>query len=367
MCSDAPDTSGMNEAAARSAQLSEKAFEWFKGEYERTAPVRAAAERRANQVSDAQLAGMNTATRMAEEADARNKSVFQPLENKLVADAQGFDTSGRRADAASRAAADVEASFGASQQGLNRALMRSGAMPGADASAALMQDAALAKAKARAGATSGAVQNVEQQGYARMMDAASLGRNLPGTQATQQQIATQSGNSSSANAQQALQAQMSGAGLMQSGFNTALQGQGQAGQLYGQAAQMSAQGGNDGLMGALGGVAGSFAGSKAGSTLLAGWMSDKNKKKDRRPTDEDQALAEINATPVEDWQYDPAKGGPDDGVTHTGPMAQQVLATMGPQAAPGGKVIDPVTMNGKVMAAMQSLTKRLERIEKEVA
>ena len=40
---DAPDYSGVNAAAVASAELGRDSFEWFKSEYERTAPERAAA------------------------------------------------------------------------------------------------------------------------------------------------------------------------------------------------------------------------------------------------------------------------------------------------------------------------------------
>jgi hypothetical protein len=40
---------------------------------------------------------------------------------------------------------------------------------------------------------------------------------------------------------------------------------------------------------------------------------------------------------------------------------------MGGGVAPKGKVIDLVNMNGKLMAGMQALIKRVERIEKAVS
>jgi hypothetical protein len=69
----------------------------------------------------------------------------------------------------------------------------------ASALQSLMQDAALKKATAIAGATTGAVKNVEQQGYARKMDAVGLGKGIVGSQATMQQIA-QSGGAQAVNA-----------------------------------------------------------------------------------------------------------------------------------------------------------------------
>ncbi|RZI78851.1 MAG: hypothetical protein EOP38_26850, partial [Rubrivivax sp.] len=190
---DGPDNDGLNQAALESAQLSREALEWFKGEHANTAGDRKAATERAAAVSDAQLQAMNFATQQAKDLDTRNKTVFQPMEDKLVADAQNYDTTGRRAQAASEARSDVEQGFSSAQDGLNRTLMRMGVTPGGGRSAALMQDAALTKAKSLAGMTNSAVKGVEAQGYARKMDAVALGKGIVGNQATQQQIATQTG------------------------------------------------------------------------------------------------------------------------------------------------------------------------------
>lgn len=358
-CSDAPDTSGINQAAVESSRLGREALTWFQQVYKDEAPARQATADRANRVSDAQLEGMRFATQQARDSDAYNKGTFRPLERQIVADAQGYDTAGRRADAAARAAAGVESAFGSAQDDLQRSLMRTeGAGPlGSGRSLALMQDAALAKAKARAGATSGAVQNVEQQGYARKLDAAGLGRGVVSNQATQQQIAQQGGNAAVGASNAALGATQSGTATMAQGFNTALAGQGQAGQLYGQAAGIEGQArGQD--LGLLSSAFGSFMYSKP-------WSSKKLKTR-HGEVDDAKVLHEIEQTPVEKWQYDPAKGGPDDGgQMHVGPMAERVHATMGDQVAPGGESIDLISMNGKLLAGMRALTKRVERIEKE--
>ena len=44
-------------------------------------------------------------------------------------------------------------------------------------------------------------------------------------------------------------------------------------------------------------------------------------------------------------------------------MAQDVRRTMGEAAAPNGRVIDPVTMNGRILAGMQELSKRVRTLE----
>ena len=68
---------------------------------------------------------------------------------------------------------------------------------------------------------------------------------------------------------------------------------------------------------------------------------------------------------LDGWSYDPAKGAPDDGgQKHTGPMAQQVRRTMGDQVAPGGKAIDIPSLNGKMMAAIQALSKQVKTLQR---
>ena len=351
-----PSNDGINQAAMDSAELSRESLEWFKGEYEKTAPDRAAATERQNAISDAQLEGMQFATQQARDANERTRTVFQPLEDRIVADATQYDTAGRRLQAASEARAGVETAYGGAMDGLSRELGRRNVMPGGNKSMSLMQSAALDKARAITGATSTAEKNVEAQGYARMQDAAALGKGLVGNQATQQQIATSSGGASAGAAGAALGSATSGAGLMQTGFAQGLQGMGQAGQLYGQASQIENTTRGQDL---------NFL-----SNAFSMFKSDVNvKKKTGTPGNPDQALAEITATPVDDgWEYDPAKGGPNDGgQPHTGPMAQDVNATMGEQAAPGGKAIDLVTMNGKLMLGMQALAKRVDQLEQRKA
>ena len=151
------------------------------------------------------------------------------------------------------------------------------------------------------------------------------------------------------------------ANTMGQGFTTAIQGNNSAGNLYATAAQ--AQGKDNGIMGALGGVAGSWAGSAAGGAKIAGWLSDENKKKDIKPKTDEQALAAVEKTPVSEWTY---KDGQGDGGTHTGPMAQDVQKNMGNGVAPGGKQIDPITMNGVTMASVAALSRKVDKLSKQV-
>jgi hypothetical protein len=341
-------------------QLGRDQFDWFKAEYASTKPTRDAAEALDLKVAGAQLAGMETATQQAKDLDTRNKTVFQPLEDSIVADAGNFDTAGRRVQAVNEATADVESAFGRAQDDLGRTLARNNVSAGGGRSQSLMQDAALKKATAIAGATTGAVKNVEQQGYARKMDAVGLGKGIVGNQATMQQIAQQGGAQAVAASGAAINASQSGAGLMQTGFSGAQTGLSNAGSLYGQAAKVQSYADQKKMDGI------NTLGSAAGYLL-----SDEDKKKGTgKRADTKKALAKVVKTPVDDgWEYDEAKGAPagSGGTKRTGPMAQRVRKTMGDDVAPGGKAIDLVSMNGNLMAGMQELAKRMAKLEKKVS
>jgi len=370
MCSDAPDTSGMNEAAVQSAAISADALAFYRQVYDDGKPARDAAAAQATTVSNAQLDSMRQNDTLSKEYADYNRTTFRPLEQGIVADAASFDTPERRQQAAQKAVAGVDSSFARVQEGNARLMSTSGFQPTGARAMAAMGGIGIEQAKAGAAAADKAVVNVETQGLARKMDAASLGRGLAANQATSAGIALNAGNSSVNNGQVPVNLQQSAAGMMGQGFGIGLQGQGQAGSLYGQQASIQQKAGESGGMwGALGQVAGAYAGSAGGSAAITAMLSDENMKKDVAPADPEKALAEVAATPVSTWKYDPAKlaangieMAPEMMGENTGPMAQDVAATMGTKAAPGGKKLNPVTMNGKAMLAIQALDKKVNKL-----
>jgi hypothetical protein len=362
LCGDAPDTSGVNDAARANADIAREALAWYKQVYAEQAPDRARAADTATKTADAQTEAMRFATEQARDLDAYNKETFRPLEKRFVEDASTFDTEARRKAAAESAAADVDMSAAAARAGNDRALARAGIAPGSMKALALAEDSAVGQSAARGGAMTKAVKDVEQQGYARMADAVGLGRGLAPTQATQQQIATSAGSQGVGSAMQGLQAATSGNAVMGQGFNTAMNANSAAGNLFGQAARLDAEA-NQGALGSITSIA-----QTAGQL---GWkpFSDENMKKNTgKEADGKEAVAAIEATPVHDgWQYDPAKGGPDEaGMSRIGPMAQDVKRTMGEGAAPGGKVLDLVNMNGTMMAAVKQLARDVKQLKAAV-
>lgn len=360
MCSDAPDMSGVNAAAAANAEIAKETLAWYKQQYADQTPAREAATKVALEVADQQLGSMRQNDAISKDYWDYQKDTFRPLETGIVADAENYDTTARRDEKAAGAVADVGMQAEMARQAQTRTMQRMGVNPGSGKMLAMQSQMGLSEAAAKAGAANQARDSVELQGYARKMDAANLGRGLASSQATSAGVALNAGNSANANIGTPLTQANQAAATMGQGFSTAISGNNSAGSLYAQSAQIGSQ--DSGLMGALGGIAGQFAGSSAGSAMLAG-LSDKNAKKGVKPMSDEKALKAIEKTPVSEWTY---KEGRGDGGTHTGPMAQEVNKNMGDKAAPGGKVLDLVTMNGVTMAGMAALARKVDKLSKKI-
>jgi hypothetical protein len=351
-CSDAPDMSGANAAALATAELSKEQLAWAKQIYAETAPDRAAATQRANAISDAQLASMQQSDAIAKDLYAYSTGTFRPLEEKMVADAQSFDTPARRAAERAKATAGIETQLSAQRQATIQDNMRRSVNPSSMKMQALQGTMDIQAAKLKAGASSMADEKIEQLGYARTADAASLGRNLATDRVNATNAALTAGNSSSANGQASGNITAQGANIMQTGFAGATSAMASAGSQYANIANI--QGQDNGFMGALGTLGGAAI-SK---------YSDVTMKEDIAPVDEEQALAAVQETPVSSWAYKAGTMGAAEGGTDkkVGPMAQDVNASMGEQVAPGGKKIDLVSMNGVLMAAVKGLAKKVDSI-----
>ena len=354
MCSDSPDYSGMNRAAEANAEVAREALKWYQTAYQEQAPLREQAAAKANAVSDAQMASMQQNDAISKDYWDYQQNTFRPVERSIVDAAQTYDTEARREQKAGEAIADVQQQIDASLGQQMRQLTRMGVNPNDGKFAAMSNQMSMAGALGKAQAAAKAREGVELQGYARKMDAANLGRNLASNQATSAGVALNAGNNAAATGQMPLTQAQNATSQAAQGFNTAIQGNNSAGNIYGQVAQMQSQ--DSGILGALGTVAGGWA---SGGFKMP--TSDKNAKKDIKPVTDEQALASVEKTPVSQWTY---KKGEGDGETHIGPMAQHVKATMGEQAAPGGKQIDLITMNGMNMAAIAALSRKVDKLAK---
>ena len=355
-CSSAPDMTAMNTTAAAQANLSKEQLDWAKQVFAEGAPEREATAAQAKQVSNAQLKAMDTQTSIAQDYADYNKTTFRPLERGIVDAANNYDTQDRREAEAGKAIADVSQNIDGAQAQSDMDMARSGVDPSSGRALAIRANMGLAGALGKTQAGANARRAVETTGFARKMDAASLGRGLASNQATSASLASQLGTSAVRSSGAGLNAMNSGNQVMQQGFNGASQGLSSAGSMYGNIAtiQNQANANNNAWMSAAGSAAGAFI------------PSDINMKEDIDPVSDDQALAEVSSTPVATWKYKPGQGEGMPGQTHTGPMAQDVQQTMGDQAAPGGKKIDLISLNGKNMAAIGALKRRFDGIESKV-
>lgn len=360
MCSDAPNTDGLNFQAVKSAELADKAFEWFTNEYNRTAPDRERAADEASQVAQEQLATMRQQNQLANEYATYNRETIRPVEQRMAAEALAYDTPERRNAEAARAVADIDIARGRQRQASTAELAAYGISPESTKSQAIMSSQDVNAARMSAGAAAGARERVESGGWARMADVASLGRGLPSAQATAVATGTGAGNSAIGASGAGLSAQYSGAGLMSTGFNTALQGHGQAGNLYGQAANIDSRTRGQDM---------EFLGSATDVFNLGGKIfSDPKVKKDRKAESQTASMAALRKTPIESWKYDPEKGGPPDGdETRVGPMADAANQNMGEDVAPGGEMLDVASMLGVVANAVKNVDQRLARLEQRKA
>ena len=338
----------MNAAAQSQAAISKEALDWYKQIYAEQAPLREQAADMATKVADAQLESMTLNNGISKDYWDYQKETFRPLEAGIVSDAQAYDTAARRDAEAAGAVADVGSQMSLARQAQTRGQQRMGVNPNSGKALALDSQMGLAEATAKAGAANTARRNVELQGYARKMDAANMGRNLASNQATSAGVALNAGNSASSNAAQPLVQSTQSAQVMGQGFNTALQANQSAGNLYGQVAQL--QGQDTGLMGALGQL--------GGAAIYK--YSDETMKTDRKPVDPEISLSAIRKLPdSESWRYREDSPANDGGQVHVGPMAQDVRMSLGDGVAPGGKAIDLVSMNGHLVNAVKALDKKV--------
>lgn len=367
-----PDTSGINDAARQNAGISQEALDFYKQQYADQAPARQQATDLALKVANQQLASSTQNDALSKDYADYSKSTFRPVEQAIVSDAQGYDTPQREQAAADAAVSDINQGVSAQRAATARDLARSGVSPDSAKMQSIQDAGDIGAAKAAAGAAYTARENVKTQGHARMMDAASLGRNLAANQATSAGVAINAGNSSVGNSQVPLNISSAATAQMGQGFNTAIQGNASAGSLYGTAGQLDLgkRGQDLNFTSSLinGSSKSSDGTSASGSGMMSFPMSDRNVKKDISSVDTAKTLDQIDKTPVKNWKYDPDKGGPDDGgQARMGPMAQDVKAQMGAKAAPGGKVLDLVTMNGALMAGIQQLSKQSKKTDARLA
>lgn len=355
----------IGQAAAANAEVAKDALAFNKQQYEDMKPRIAEYDQFMRDIAKTQIDTQNKANAQSDDYLNYMKTVFRPLEQKLAQDATDFNTDARRNELATQAGADVEQQAGLVDAQARRDAARYGVNPSDGAFSEGLASSNLNRTAMKVGAMNSARTQARAEGRAFQMDVAGLGRNLPGAGATSSQLAIQAGNSAGQNAGAPLAAENTQTQLMNSGYGTAVGANQSAGNLYsglyqGQLGAWSAQTqANNQAMAGLGQGLGTLAG--------VGIMkySSEDLKEDKTAVSDEAVLEGLKRMPsVESWKY---KDGVEDSGEHIGPYAQDVNKQFGDQAAPGGQMIDLVSMNGLAIAGVKALAKKVERLEKAEA
>lgn len=282
------------------------------------------------------------------------------LQDKMISDAKSFDSGARGDELANQAQADVGQQFANSKAQTARSMARMGINPNSGKTLAVNSELGVAEAAAKAGVSSSARESARAEGYALTDRASNALAGYPSMGMGTTGAAAGFGASGVGLANASLAGR-------NSGYGAAAQVAGQMGTnatgMYGQQANFNLQNqqmsnsSSSGLWGAVGNMAG--AAISAGSKPWWMSLSDENAKEGIKPVDSNEALKAVRNIPVSRWTYKPGQG---DGGEHIGPMAQDVNAEVGDQAAPGGRAVDLISMNGIAMAAIKALDKKVSNI-----
>lgn len=219
-------------------------------------------------VGQAQLDAMNLQKQYAEEDRQRYKDVFLPMQDRMISEANAYDTPERREAEAARAQVDIQRQAEAARANADQRLRSMGLDPSQMRSASLLQTQDVAMAAQQAMAGNQARQNVEDRGRALRADAINMGMGLPSQAAAGFQGSNASGagaiNAGSAGQGATLNALQGGAGLVGAGLGFRSQALGNLANLTGSPTQWASMG-----MGGLGQASNAY--GNAANTLSQGF------------------------------------------------------------------------------------------------
>jgi hypothetical protein len=162
----APDYSGME-------QVAREQLAFAREQYRDLAPI-------AQQIGQGQIAAQQQQMEQAQDYYNYMQETFRPVEQGLVQQAQEFNTEAYRQQQAAEASAAASRAFGTARESDRRALAARGVNPASGAARGVGRATALQEGLARASGMTTARNQAQQMGYARMLDAAGLGRGLAG-------------------------------------------------------------------------------------------------------------------------------------------------------------------------------------------
>lgn len=161
----------------------------------------------------------------------RMKDQFYPMQDKLIDEANQFNTEGERERQAQMAMGDVNDAFNNQRKQQEMQMQAFGINPTSGRYQGSVNANGVMQAAAGAAAATKARTAAEQLGWAKRMDAIGLGMGLAGNQATSTGVALNAGNSAMSNTGAGLNALNQMSGAYNSAAGTAMQGWNSVGQL----------------------------------------------------------------------------------------------------------------------------------------
>ncbi len=183
-----PMAAASREAAQVMGGLGREQLAFARQQYADLAPVMRG-------IAQSQQAAQDQQMQQAQDYYQYMQSTYRPVERQLVNQAQNFNTEAYREQLASQAAADAGRAFAQTQAASNRAMAGMGVNPNSGRFAQMNTQSNLGLAAQRSAAMTGTRQQAQQMGYARMLDAAGLGRGLSGASTAAYQGAVGAGTS----------------------------------------------------------------------------------------------------------------------------------------------------------------------------
>jgi hypothetical protein len=236
----------------------------------------------ADKLSQAQLDTMAQQSDIAAKNEARaqeysdyEKNTYRPLEKSIVEEANNYDTKAKQDEMARQGIADVATAYDAQRKQALDTLSQYGINPNSNRFAAINSQLSRGEAADKAGVATNARTNAEQLGYARKLDAASLGRNLASNASTAYGVSLNASNSANASGNNALATAGSPGATMSSGYGaySGMLGN-SANSYYGAGSTFGKQYAADSQLqaakyGGIGSAAGQFLGSNMGQSALS--------------------------------------------------------------------------------------------------
>jgi hypothetical protein len=286
----APDYSGME-------QVAREQLNFAKQQYADLRPI-------AQEIAGLQAGAQRQQMEQASDYYDYMQSTFRPVEQSLVAQAQEFNTDAYRQQMAQQASTAAARAFEQSQAMTGRSLAARGVNPASGAARGADRATSLQQAAMRTQAMTGSRQQAEQMGYARMLDAAGLGRGLAGASTAAYAGATGAGTA--------------GMGTYMAPGNQYQAGLANAGQTFGNMANMQ----NQAFMQAQANEAGMYGALIGGAATMGASALYKPGSSDRRLKDNIEYVGTDDVTGLNLYEFNYIS---DPDTRYIGVMADEVM------------------------------------------